>query len=61
MPPAGDGGEDVSCTLEPCHLEITNTEAEGKFSAEYITEFMDQLKSFFIGGLVYPRLQMGMR
>ena len=61
MSPPGDGGEDVSCTLEACHLEISNTEAEGKFPAEYVTDFLDQLKTFFIGGLVYPRLQMGMR
>ena len=57
----GDGGEDVCCTLENFHLEMTNKEAEGKFPAEYVDEFIGSLKCFFIGGFVYPSQHMRQR
>ena len=57
----GDGGEDVSCVLEDWHLDVTDTENGGEFSAEYVDEFLDRLRKFFVGGLVFPRLHMGQR
>ena len=57
----GDGGEDVSCTLEAFHLDITNKESEGSFPAEHVDRFLERLKCFFIGGLVYPSLHMRKR
>lgn len=57
----GDGGEDVCCTLEAFHLDITNTESEGRFPAEYVDGFLERVKTFFVGGLVYPSLHMRKR
>ena len=57
----GDGGEDVCCTLEAFHLDITDTESEGRFPAEYVDGFLERLKCFFISGLVYPSLHMRKR
>ena len=57
----GDGGEDVCCSLEASHLEITSDQEDGKFSAGYIDEFMDKLKMFFVGGLVFPSTHMKRR
>ena len=56
----GDGGEDVSCVLEDWHLDVSRGDG-GVFEASYVDTFLDELKIFFIGALVYPRLHMGQR
>ena len=57
----GDGGEDVSCVLEDWHLDITDTDNDGHFDESYLDKFLDDLKTFFVGGLVFPRLHMSQR
>ena len=59
----GDGSEDVSCVIEGRHLDIDEeiSDTLGEFPAQYVDEFKDRLKQFFIGGLVYPRLHMNRR
>ena len=56
----GDGGEDVSCVLEDWHLDVSSKDG-GQFQESYTDAFLDDLKMFFVGGLVYPRLHMGQR
>ena len=56
----GDGGEDVSCVLEDYHLDVTRDD-NGQFDSSYVETFLDELKIFFVGGLVYPRLHMSQR
>ena len=52
----GDGGEDVSCVLEDWHMNVSRGDG-GVFDASfYVETFLDELKIFFIGALVYPRL-----
>ena len=48
----------MSCVLEDWHLDVTSG---GEFDASYVDTFLDDLKKFFIGALVYPRLHMGQR
>ena len=47
--------------LEDWHLEMTRAEDEGQFDQAYVDTFLDDLKRFFISGLVNPRTQMGQR
>ena len=58
---AGDGGEDVCCSLESSHLEITNVQDDGSFEPDYIDFFMANLKVFFLGGLAFPSVHMKQR
>ena len=51
----------MSCVLEDWHLAITNTEHEGQFDEAYLDTFLDDLKTFFVGGFVFPRLHMSQR
>ena len=57
----GDGGEDVSCVLEDFHVDVTDTFNSGKFEQDYVDKFLDELKMFFVQGLVNPRLHMSER
>ena len=50
----GDGGEDISCALEDCHLETSLVDTRGEHCASYVDTFLDQLKIFMVGGIVYP-------
>ena len=50
----GDGGEDISCSLEDNHLEQSMTDSGGEHPSSYIDAFLDNLKIFIIGGIVYP-------
>ena len=58
---AGDGGEDVCCSLETSHLEISNDQDDGSFTPGYIDEFMANIKVFFLGGLAFPSVHMKQR
>ena len=51
----------MCCSLENSHLEISNKQDDGKFSPGYIDDFMNELKVFFIGGLVLPSIHMKRR
>ena len=51
----------MSCVLEDWHLELSRAEDEGHFDQAYVDTFLDDLKMFFISGLVNPRTQMGQR
>lgn len=51
----------MSCVLEDWHLEVSDLEHDGKFEKAYVDKFLGDLKTFFIGGLVNPRTQMGQR
>ena len=57
---AGDGGEDISCRLEPEHLNITE-ESDGVFPSSYVDSFLTKHKCHFIEGLVFPRKHMDSR
>ena len=57
---AGDGGEDISCRLQPEHLQITEG-FDGAFPSDYVGDFLAKLKCFFIEGLVFPRKHMDSR
>ena len=49
----GDGGEDVSCRIENQHLSLEG-DGNGSFPANYVDKFLDELKCFFLEGLVFP-------
>ena len=42
-------------------MEITDTDNDGHFDESYLDKFLDDLKTFFVGGLVFPRLHMSQR
>ena len=56
----GDGGEDISCRLEPGHLNISE-DCDGSFPSEYVDTFLNELKCFHLEGLVFPRTHMNSR
>jgi len=51
-----DGGEDICVTLKKEHMEVSSGFEDGIFTPEDATSFVDSLKIFHIGALVYPRL-----
>ena len=53
----GDGGEDICCRLESQHLAV-DKDFDGSFPADYVDTFLNNLKCFFIEGLVFPRKHM---
>ena len=57
---AGDGGEDISCRLEPEHLNVKE-ESNGVFPSTYVDDFLTKLKCHFIEGIVFPRKHMDCR
>ena len=56
----GDGGEDVSCRIENQHLSLEG-DGNGSFPSNYVDTFLDELKCFFLEGLVFPRKHMDKR
>ena len=49
----GDGGEDISCRLEPGHLNISE-DCDGSFPSEYVDTFLNELKCFHLEGVRIP-------
>ena len=59
----GDGGEDICCTLDKVHLTPTSASSDetGKFSQVEASQFLEEIKTFFVSKLVFPRLSAKLR